>query len=427
MAKVIVEENNLSFQRISEKCIACGRCLETCKTLHNLSFPDCISCGQCIHTCPMGALQPRYHYKEVLANLHDEEKIVVVSIAPATRVAIGDAFSFAPGEFLEKKLVGALKKLGFSYVFDITFGADLTIMEEASELVERLKTNTSLPLFTSCCPSWVSFMEKYHEKDLEHLSTCKSPIGMQGAIIKNYFSKVKHLRKEDIVTVTIAPCISKKKEIKREILQENDYILTTSELCLLLREQHIDLKEVEEASFDSLLGKGSGAGLIFGTSGGVMEAALRTAYFLLKKKEAPASFFALESVRGKENFKEAEIDFGDIKIKVAVLYGMRTVKQVYESLKEYHFVEVMACPNGCIGGGGQPVLPMQKQTLYIEERKKSLYKEDSRLKKRSSYENEEVKTIYEEFLGCPLSEVSKRFLHTSYGVSSKNDKVMEET
>lgn len=424
MAKVVVSEDNVSLQRIHEKCIDCGACLKTCTEMNRLAPNDCVNCGQCILTCPMGALVPKYNYKEVLANIHDEEKIVVVSIAPAVRVSIGDEFGFAPGEFLEKKVVGALKTLGFDYVFDVTFGADVTIIEEATELIDRIQNKGVLPMYTSCCPSWTLFMEKYYPRDLEHLSTCKSPIGMQGAIIKSYFAQMKNLNKNDIVTVTIAPCVSKKTEIKKEKNNDNDYILTTSELAYLFREQGINLKTVEEKEFDSLLGKGSGAGLIFGTSGGVMESALRTTYFLLNHKEAPENFFDLQSVRGKENFKEAEVDLGVLKITVAVLYGLDTVQKMYSTLSSYHFIEVMTCPNGCIGGGGQPILPKQKQVLYLEERSKNLYKEDKQIQKRSSYENEEVNELYKNFLDAPLSKKAKKLLHTTYKDKSDTLKII---
>lgn len=417
MGKVKIEENH-SLQRINERCIDCGSCLSTCEALHHLKSEDCIHCGQCILTCPMGALQPKYNYKEVLANLHDEEKIVVVSVAPAVRVAIGDAFDFAPGEFLESKLVGVLKKLGFAYVFDVTFGADLTIMEEASELVKRLEDNKNIPMFTSCCPSWVEYMEKYHSNDLQHLSTCKSPIGMQGAMIKNYFAKLKNLNPEDIVTVTIAPCVSKKTEIKRDQVQDNDYVLTTSELTLMIREQEIDFKGIEPQSFDSVLGNGSGAGVLFGTSGGVMEAALRTAYYILNQKEAPEFFLNFTSLRGKENFKWSEVDLGTLKIKVAVLNGLNMVRQMYSELKNYHFIEVMTCPSGCIGGGGQPILPKQKQEIYLDARSKSLYEADQKNAKKFSYENEEIQKIYREFLERPLSEKAENYLHTKYKINA---------
>ncbi len=412
MGKVNIEEN-FSLQRIHERCIDCGACLQTCTSLHSLKEEDCVHCGQCILNCPMGALQPKYNYKEVFANLHDEEKIVVVSVAPAVRVAIGDAFGYAPGEFLEETLVGALKTLGFSYVFDVTFGADLTVMEEARELVNRLQENKNLPLFTSCCPSWVLFMENYHLEDIDHLSTCKSPIGMQGAIIKSYFAEMKHLNPQDIVTVTIAPCVSKKTEIQKEKERDNDYVLTTSELILLLREQSMDLKEIEPQKFDSILGRGSGSGLLFGTSGGVTEAVLRTAYYFLNGKKAPENFFHFPSLREKTSFKEAVVDLGVVTIRVAVVFGFHRVKQMYEELKHYHFVEVMACPNGCVGGGGQPVLTKQQQELYVNARRKSLYEKEKDYLKKCSYENEEIETIYKEFLKEPFSEQAKKYLHSS--------------
>lgn len=423
MARVKITEDNASLQRIEEKCIDCGQCLETCKSKNNLVKEDCINCGQCILTCPMGALVPKYNYKEILANIHDEEKITVISISPAVRVAIGDEFGFEPGAFLESKLVGVLKKLGFDYVLDTTFGADLTIMEEATELVERIKKKENLPMFTSCCPSWVLYMEKYHPEDLSHLSTCKSPIGMQGAIIKNYFVKVKNLNPNDIVTISLAPCVSKKSEIKEDY--NNDYVITTSELAMLIREQKIDFKACEESAFDQLLGKGSGAGVIFGTSGGVMEAALRTAYFLLNEKDAPSNFFSLESLRGSLPIKEAVVNLEVATIKVAVLYGIENIGKMYDTLKEYQFVEVMTCPTGCIGGGGQPILPVQKLTSTIEARSKSLYENDQNLKIRSSYDNEDVKKLYEEYLEQPLSEKSEELLHQNYQDKSSSIKLTE--
>ncbi len=413
MEKVKVEIDNPSLQRISNKCINCGQCLATCLKQNHLVKDDCIHCGQCILTCPVGALVPKYNYKEVLANIHDEEKIVIVSTSPAVRVSIGDEFGYDAGEFLEGKMVGVLKKLGFDYVFDTTFGADLTIMEEASELVARIKTNTNLPMFTSCCPSWVQYMEKYHAKDLALLSTCKSPIAMQGAIIKNYVAKIKNLNKEDIVTVALTPCVSKKSEIKR-FEKDTDYVLTTSELALLIREAGIDFKQVKEKKYDSLLSKGSGAGVIFGASGGVATAALRTAYFLLNHKEAPDDFYTFSSLQGKFPFKEATVDLGSKKIKVAVINGIEMVGKVYDQLKDYQFVEVMTCPNGCVGGGGQPILPQQKQESYVEARGKKLYENDQELPVRCSYQNKEIEMVYQDFLGSPVSEKSEKFLHTVY-------------
>ncbi len=417
MKKVKVLESNYSLQRIEEKCIDCGACLDTCKKLNNLADGDCLNCGQCILTCPVGALQPKFNYKEVLANIHDEEKIVVVSTSPAVRVAIGDEFGFDPGTFLEEKMVGILKRLGFDYVFDTTFGADLTIMEEASELIKRIKENKNLPMYTSCCPSWVLELEKYHPEDIAKLSSCKSPIGMQGAIIKNYFAKLKNLNKEDIVTVSLTPCVSKKSEVKNDL--NNDYVITTSELSMMIREANLSFKDVEEKKFDSILGKGTGAGVIFGTSGGVMEAALRTSYYLLNKEKCPANFLEFNDLRGNSNFKEAEVDLGIKKIKVAVISGIKILNDYYEELKKYHFVEVMTCHGGCIGGGGQPIIPQTKQELYKKARSKSLYENDKNLMVRCSYENEEIKKLYENYLQYPLSNASKSLLHTKYEDRSK--------
>ena len=417
MKKVKISEDNYSLQRIDEKCIDCGTCLDTCQKLNNLSCGDCVNCGQCILACPMGALQPKFNYKEVLANIHDEEKIVVVSTSPAVRVAIGDEFGYEAGEFLEGKMVGVLKKLGFDYVFDTTFAADLTIMEEASELIKRIKENNNLPMYTSCCPSWVLEMEKYHPDDISKLSSCKSPIGMQGAIIKNYFAKLKNLNSEDIVVVSLTPCISKKSEIKNDL--NNNYVITTSELAMMIREAKIDFKEVKEKKFDSILGKGSGAGVIFGTSGGVMEAALRTSYYLINNTKAPDNFYNLVNLRNNSYFKEAEVDLGIKKIKVAVVQGLSNVKVYYNQLKEYHFVEVMTCPGGCVGGSGQPILSQAKQELYRMARSKSLYENDKLLNVRSSYENEEIKELYKNYLNAPLSQESEKILHTSYENKSK--------
>jgi ferredoxin hydrogenase len=408
MPRVVVDKDNLSFQRIEEKCINCGQCLNTCKKVNNLLDGQCINCGSCILTCPVGALVPKYNYKEVYANINDEEKIVVVSISPAVRVAIGDEFGFLPGEFLESKLVGVLKQIGFDYVFDTTFGADLTIMEEASELIERIKNNQT-PMFTSCCPSWVLNAEKNICEDLKLLSSCKSPIGMQGAIIKNYFAKQKNLNPADIVTVSLTPCVSKKSEIKND--PYNDYVITTSELAMLIRELGIDFKNVSDAKFDKILGKGSGAGVIFGASGGVMESTLRTAYFLLNNKKAPDNFFNLTSLREAIPIKEAEIDLGITKIKVAAIYGISNINKIYNDLKKYQFIEVMACTGGCVGGAGQSIIPQNKQDMYIEERKKSLFLNDSKLNKRCSYENEDIKKIYQDYLIKPLSQESKKILH----------------
>ncbi len=410
MNKVFISNEQSSLQRIDSKCIDCGQCLEGCKTCNGLKDGDCIHCGACILKCPMGALVPKYNYKEVIANLHDEEKIVVASVSPAVRVSIGDEFGYPPGAFLEEKLVGVLKALGFDYVLDTTFGADLTVMEEASEFIERLNQKKR-PMFTSCCPSWVAFMKKYHENDLGLLSSTKSPIRMQGAIIKTYFAQLKQLNPEDIVTVFVTPCVSKKTEILNDVFC--DYVITTSELAMMIREQSLDFKTVSEKKFDSLLGKGSSSGLIFGASGGVLNAVIRTSYSLLNREAPPHELVELSHLKGTDSFKEMEVDLKVCKINVAIVYGLRNLNSLYDSLKEkYDLIEVMTCDLGCVGGGGQPIVPINKKEEYIRERRKSLYQQDSN-ETSFSYDNPEIKKIYDTFLDHPLSKKSKELLHNN--------------
>lgn len=416
--RVSIDENNKSIMRILERCVNCGQCLNTCKNINNLN-DDCINCGQCILTCPMGAIVPRYTYKEVLKYLEDPTYTVIVSTAPAVRVAIGDEFGFEPGEFLEKEMVGVLKKLGFNYVLDVTFGADLTILEEASELVERIKAKSNLPMMTSCCPSWVSFMEKYHGSDLGLLSSAKSPISMQGAIIKEYFIKKKNLNSNKVISVALVPCVSKKSEITRSELTSMDYVITTTELAMMIREAGIDFKNIEASEFDEFLSKGSGAGLIFGNSGGVMEAALRTAYFLLNNEDAPKEFLEISELRGEAPIKEAVVDLGVTNIKVAVVSGIKNIELLYSKLNNYDFIEVMSCPGGCVGGAGQTMVAISKLENYRLKRRDNLYNNDKEMKVRQSYANPDIVNVYKKFLGSPLSEVSKKYLHTTYKDKSK--------
>lgn len=416
--RVFIAEDNKSIMRIEERCVNCGQCLNTCKNLNNLDN-DCINCGQCILTCPMGAIVPKYTYQDVQKYLTNKDYTVIVSTSPAVRVAIGDEFGYEPGEFLEREMVGVLKELGFDYVLDTTFGADLTIMEEVSELKKRIENQKDLPMMTSCCPSWVTYMEKYHGNDLNLLSSSKSPISMQGAIIKNYFANKMNLNKEKIISVALTPCVSKKTEIARPELKGMDYCITTSELAMMIREAGIDFKTVIGKDFDSLLGKGSGAGVIFGTSGGVMEAALRTVYYLLNNESSPADFLNFTLVRGDLPIKEAIVDLKVTKIKVAVINGIKNIEIVYSHLKDYTFIEVMSCPGGCIGGAGQPLMAIAKLSTYRDKRMKNLYNDDANLNVRSSYDNPDIKDIYENYLGYPLSEVSEKILHTKYEDKTK--------
>ncbi len=412
MERVVIEENNLSLSRIEEKCIHCGVCLKTCQTYNNLKEKDCLNCGQCILTCPTGALVPKFDYKKVLNYLHDTDYTLVVLTSPAVRVAIGDEFGYEAGTFLEGKMVSSLKALGFDYVFDTTFGADLTIMEEANELVNKIKNNEK-PLFTSCCPSWVLYMQKYHPNDVKYLSSCKSPIAMLGAMVKTYFADYNEIDAKKIITVALTPCVSKKTEMAK--YQDVDFVITTRELAMMLRESEIDFTQLVDAEFDKLMGTGSGAGLIFASSGGVMEAALRTAYYMLNKVKAPDAFYKLESIRGEKDFVEAEIDMQVKKIKIAVINKIVNVEKNYEILKNYDFIEVMSCPGGCIGGGGQPILATNALESCRQKRIASIYAKDENKKIKESFLNPEIQDAYRTYIS--KKEVK---LHTSHETEVKN-------
>ena len=405
MNRVEVKEDNLCLNRIEEKCINCGMCLKTCKSINGFEN-DCINCGQCILTCPSGALTPKYDYQKVLNFINDTDYTVVVFTAPAVRVAIGDAFGFPPGSFLEGKMVSALKQIGFDFVFDTTFGADLTIMEESSELLTRIQ-NKNLPMFTSCCPSWVLYSEKYHPEFVKNLSTCKSPIAMQGAIIKSYFAEMYEIPKEKIISVSLTPCISKKYE--RSLYPDTDYVITTSELILMIQELGIDFQNLEDAAFDKLLGKGSGGGLIFGVSGGVMESILRTAYYMVNKEKAPEQFYEFLEIRGEKDIKEATVDMKEFKLKIAVVNKVSTIEKNYDKLKNYDFIEVMSCPGGCIGGGGQPLVAIKDLPSIRQERISSMYQDDKNLKIKESYMNPAIRDAYD----CYINKRSVK-LHTNH-------------
>ncbi len=431
---------NPSLVRDPSKCIKCGRCIRACKdvqgiealtfanrsdriivtTPYNLSMEktDCTLCGQCSLVCPTGAIVEKDDTQLVLNALQDPSKHVIVQTAPAIRVAIGDAFGFAPGAITTGQMVTALKMMGFDRVFDTNFGADLTIMEEGAELIHRMKTNGVFPMLTSCSPGWINFIEKHYPELLPHLSTAKSPMTMFGAIAKTYYAKQTGIPVDKIFTVSIMPCTAKKFEASRPEMgrdgrRDVDVVLTTRELIKLIKYVGLSFDSLPQNDFDSPLGTGSGAGAIFGASGGVMEAALRTVYEKLTGKEPEPLEF--EAVRGMNDTKEASIEIDGKTVKVAVVNTLVSARKMMERIKsgdcDYSFIEVMACPGGCIGGGGQPI---GTTNAVRQERINALYELDKKLPYRKSHENPDIKKLYEDYLGEPLSETSHHLLHTHY-------------
>lgn len=428
-----INNENPAIMKDASKCIQCGYCVRICRNdvtvakMYDLGIthdPICINCGQCANYCPTESISERLDFMKVERLLSNPEKIVVVSLAPAVRVALGEEFGLEAGKNIYKKIITALRKLGFKYVFDITFGADLTVMEESLELVERIKNNKNLPMFTSCCPSWVKYAEIFYPELIPNLSTCKSPIAMQSTTIKTYFAEKEGINLEKLVNVVIAPCTAKKYEIKRSELnvtkRDTDYVLTTRELAKMIKEANIDLLKLEEGKFDSPLGLGSSAGVIFGSSGGVSEAALRTAYHYITGEDLEDEKLVFSNARGMNGIKEVELDVGDIKIKAAIANGMKNAKTLIDKIKEgnadYQFVEVMNCVGGCVAGGGQPKLSLLEMKDKKLERMNGLYSEDKKMKRRLSYKNPDIIRIYKEFYSD--KERVHKYLHTSYSDKS---------
>lgn len=441
-----------SIIRDTSKCILCGRCVERCKNAQgtgilgfenrgfkavvgpaynrSLAESPCILCGQCVNVCPTGALMEKSEIA-LVDQARKEGKFIVVQTAPAVRAALGEEFGMKIGTSVTGKMVAALKRLGFNRVYDTNFGADLTIMEEATELLHRIKEGGKLPMITSCSPGWVNYAEYFYGDLLDHLSSCKSPHEMMGAIIKSYFAEKNGLDPKDIFVVSIMPCTAKKYEKERpqnaavEGLKDVDAVLTTRELAKLIKRSGIDFVKLPDEEYDQdLLGEYTGAGVIFGVTGGVMEAALRTAYHALTGKEHDLIKF--EAVRGFDGVKEASIDMGGTVVKVAVAHGMKNAKPLLDDIRAgkspYAFIEIMGCPGGCINGGGQPFvkpcfLPNEDDDIldtYREKRAKVLYSEDEKQVVRQSHNNKQIQALYKDYLGKPNGHRAHELLHTSY-------------
>ena len=443
----IADTKSFSIQRDPSKCILCGRCVAACEEqgvgvlsfinrgfdakigpAYDISMADapCTYCGQCIIACPVGALYEHEVTDEVWEAINDPSKHVVVQVAPAVRAAIGEEFGYPIGTRTTGKMFSAIKRLGVDKVYDTNFAADLTIIEEGNELLSRIQNQGTLPMITSCSPGWIRFCEFYYPEFLDNLSTCKSPHQMMGAIIKSYYAKVYDINPSDIYVVSVMPCISKKTEssreemVNKEGLRDVDAVITTRELARMIKEAGIDFRSLsDEGPDDDLLGEYTGAGAIFGATGGVMEAAIRTLADILTDGDMPV--IEMNSVRGIEGVKEADIQLGDHKIKVAVAHGTAYARDLLEAIKnkeapDYTFIEIMGCSGGCVCGGGQPQVSAQ-DLMDIDirvERAKAIYEEDVSMDDRKSHQNQQVAMLYEKFLGEPNGYIAHELLHTHY-------------
>ena len=454
--EVTVDMLTPSIKRDTSKCILCGRCIERCKNAHGLSVlgferrgfktivapagnrsfanSPCILCGQCVSVCPTGALMEVSEIDKVDAAMK-AGKYVVVQTAPAVRAAIGEEFGMKIGTPATSKMVAALRRLGFKKVFDTNFGADLTIMEEATELLSRVTNGGVLPMITSCSPGWVNYAEYYYGDLLPHLSSCKSPHEMFGAILKHYYAEKKGIKPEDMFVVSVMPCTAKKYEKERpelvtDGLKDVDAVLTTRELAKLIKRSGILFDRLSEEDFDyDIVGDYTGAGVIFGATGGVMEAALRTAAWKLTGKELEN--VEIKEVRGLKGIKEASFNLGGTEVKVAVAHGMKNAKVLLDEIREgkspYQFIEIMGCPGGCVAGGGQPYvkpcfLPNEEDNIldtYRDKRANALYSEDEGRPLRVSHKNPQIIDLYKDFLGEPNSHKAHELLHTTYSAKER--------
>ena len=439
-----VDESSNAIMRDLSKCVMCRRCETVCSKVQTvgaltgygrgfkakvgtasmipLAETSCTFCGQCVNVCPVGAITGISYVKKVWAAINDPSKTVIVQTAPAVRVAVGQEFGFAPGVPVTGKLVAGLRALGFDKVFDTNFSADLTIMEEGNEIVERIKSGKNLPILTSCCPGWINFIEHNFPDLLNIPSSCKSPQQMFGAIAKSYYAEKIGVKPEDLIVVSVMPCQAKKYEAARPEFAPNgvrdvDFVVTTRELCRMFKEAGVNLANMDDEEFDNPLGKSTGAADIFGVTGGVLEAACRSVYFMLNGKNLEGDAINFRAVRGLDGIKEAKVEIAPGKtINVAVCSGLGNARKVLEMVRadkdRFQAIEIMACPGGCINGGGQPFLHGDAELL--EKRMKGIYSEDERKVVRCSHENPDIKALYDEFLGQPGSEKAHHLLHTEY-------------
>jgi NADP-reducing hydrogenase subunit HndD len=430
-----------AIERDPAKCILCGKCVRVCEEVQGVAAIDftgrgsktristafneginissCIYCGQCILVCPTGALREQSSIKQVMEALNDPDKLVVVQHAPAISVTLGEEFNVAPGKDIAGSLVAALRRLNFDRVFDTAFSADLTIREESAELVDRLLNNGTLPMMTSCSPGWIKFVEEFYPEFIDNLSTCKSPQQMMGAVIKSYFAEREGIDPANIFSVAIMPCTAKKFEAGRPEMASNglpdiDAVLTTRELSRMIRMSGIDMARIAPETTDTPFGERTTAGKIFAATGGVMEAALRDAHYLVTGEEMEK--LEIYAVRGMDGIKETTVQVGDLELRVAVANGLGNARKLLDEIKaglrKLHFIEVMTCPGGCINGGGQPI---DVDRSAILARIKCLYQLDRKESVRTSHSNKSIQRLYDEFLGAPLKEKSHELLHTSYG------------